>query len=209
MPKDQGMQAFKDLFADFSALSICLSVFPDSGRCESYGGVNGHCNMIGSHPSDVDIHEDREFLLSGWKTLAYVPETITKTEAMCLEAVKESEIESADLAYVPEEFKTTELCLTAVKCNGNSLRFVPAKLKTSDLCLEAVKCMSYALQYVPNKLKTTEMCLEAVKWDCCAFLYIPDELKTMELCLEAVKRDDSVFEFISEEFKTPEISNKS
>ena len=57
------------------------------------------------------------------------------------------------LAFVPEELKTTELCLEAVKHNVRALEHVPSKLKTRELCLEAVKKDNYAFALVPSRLK--------------------------------------------------------
>jgi len=53
---------------------------------------------------------------------------------------------------VPEKFKTTEMCLEALKQHGWVLEYVPKKLKTLELCLEAVKKYRRALQYVPEEM---------------------------------------------------------
>ena len=57
-----------------------------------------------------------------------------------------------DLAHVPEELKTPEVCLAAVKNAGRALAFVPDALKTPDFCLAAVRSNGCALEYVPDEL---------------------------------------------------------
>ena len=42
------------------------------------------------------------------------------------------------IKYIPEEFKTEEMCLVAVRKNSHALRFVPEELKTEEMCLIAL-----------------------------------------------------------------------
>jgi hypothetical protein len=56
------------------------------------------------------------------------------------------------LECVPEQLKTYELCLEAVKNKGYALKDVPEQFKTYKLCLEAVKNNGNALEYLPKKL---------------------------------------------------------
>ena len=60
---------------------------------------------------------------------------------------------SMNLKETPDELKTTELCLEAVKEKGLALKHVPEALKTEALCLEAVQHSGSALKYVPEALK--------------------------------------------------------
>jgi hypothetical protein len=103
---------------------------------------------------------------------------------------------------VPENLKTVELCLEAVKWYSSNLECVPEKLRTAEFYLEAVKQDGYALEYVPNNLKTLELCLDAVRQNGYALKYVPNNLKTLELCLEAVKQDSDALEFVPMNFKT-------
>jgi len=54
---------------------------------------------------------------------------------------------------VPDEFKTAEMCLEAVKKHGTALYDVPEALKTAEVCLEAVKKDGWALKCVPKELR--------------------------------------------------------
>jgi hypothetical protein len=193
---------FKNLYADFPALSIRLSVFPDDGDGVCYGGGNGQCDMSGKCKQEINTDELELMDFAIWKTLKYVPETIIKTEAMCLEAVKRS---GQALEYVPDEFKTVELCLKAVKQWGSTLEFVPEELKTAEMCFEAVGRDGWppALKFVPEEFKTAELCLFAVRRDGMALEFVPAKFKTAELCLEAMKQCASqAFEFVPDKLKT-------
>jgi len=147
-------------------------------------------------------NEDKSLLLSvrcyqNNYALRDVPENL-KTAELCLEAIKKNGYE---LCYVPESLKTAELCLEAIKKNGDTLCYVPENLKTEELCIEAVKQNSMALNYVPENLKT-ELCLEAVKKNSYVLGDVPENLKTAELCLEAVKQLGKSLEFVPETLKT-------
>ena len=104
------------------------------------------------------------------------------TEKACIKLVT---AEPTDLRYVPAEFKTDHVCMTAVsqpepidktetlsrypRGDGNktlfALQYVPAKLKTAELCLAAMKSNGSALQYVPEELRTKDLCMAAVQND--------------------------------------------
>ena len=107
------------------------------------------------------------------------------------------------LKYVPEELKTSELCLEAVSQCGDELQFVPDKLKTMDLCLAAVQENAWAHEYVPDALKTQEFWLAAFQNNVRRFWpLLPDELKTPELCCIAVHDDAKALELVPEPLKT-------
>ena len=76
-----------------------------------------------------------------------------------LDAIKKH---SWNLYWVPEEFKTKELCVIAIEKDGYSLEFVPEELKTKELCELATKICCLALKYVPEELRTKEMCKTAL-----------------------------------------------
>lgn len=93
--------------------------------------------------------------------------------------VKQPHAAMAAMAFMPEEFKTAEVCLEAVKQSGTNLIFVPEALKTAELCTEAVKQDGGALEYVPETLKTAELCIEAIKQIGGALEYMPENIKTI------------------------------
>ncbi|MDR2583586.1 MAG: DUF4116 domain-containing protein [Fibromonadaceae bacterium] len=118
------------------------------------------------------------------------------------------------LKYVPEELKTEEVCLEAVRnskgynsvgITDNAIVFVPEALRTAQLCFEAVKNNGEALEYVPEKLRTAELCLEAVMNNGKALKYVPEEFKTAKLYLEAVKSNGRALEDVPEKLRTAEL----
>jgi hypothetical protein len=95
--------------------------------------------------------------------LEFVPPEVQTLE-LCQKAVKAL---GSAFEFVTEHIKTSEpegraLCRAAVKDAGLMLRYVPEQYKTTELCLEAVKEWGYALAFVPEALKTPELCLHAM-----------------------------------------------
>ena len=115
-----------------------------------------------------------------------------QTKEICIEALKQN-----GNAIVFIENQTPEICLEAVKQNKIALQFV--KNQTPEICLAAVKRDGWTLQFVKNQ--TPKICMEAVKQDGYALKYVKNQ--TSEICLEAVKQDGWVLEFVRNQ--TPEI----
>ena len=78
-----------------------------------------------------------------------------------------------NLEFVPDHFKTQEMCSKAVCMDPYSLEFVPDHLKTQEMCDKAVCTGPYNLKSVPDHLKTKDMCDETVgrsthtRWSMC------------------------------------------
>jgi hypothetical protein len=106
---------FKNLYADFSALSICLNIPSEDGKVAAWWyGADGHCDesQIYKNTKRADEEaEDWKSIYDSWKTLKYVPETVIKTPALCLEAVKHN---GEALEFVPDELKTREIGIEAI-----------------------------------------------------------------------------------------------
>ena len=110
-----------------------------------------------------------------------------------------------DLKFIPDEYKTKELCDLAVQQNGLALQYVPKHLRTPYLYEIAVKQDGMALEYVPKEFKTLELCKIAVKNNGSALGYTPEELKTEELCAIAVKQNGKSLEHVKKNFKTSKL----
>ena len=54
------------------------------------------------------------------------------------------------LKYIPNHFKTQEMCEKVVENEPYSLKFVPDHFKTEKLCDQAIKDDSSSLQFVPH-----------------------------------------------------------
>ena len=103
---------------------------------------------------------------------------------------------------MPEEIKTAEICMEAVKSNGIALKYIPEEFRTTEIYKEAIKNNGTALEYVPEEIKTAEMCMEAVKSNGIALKYIPEEFRTTEIYKEAIKNNGTALEYVPEEMRT-------
>ena len=61
------------------------------------------------------------------------------------------------LKYVPDMFKTQDMCNDAVSKDPEMLEYVPDQFKTQEMCNEAVSKKPYLLEYVLDKFKTQNM----------------------------------------------------
>jgi hypothetical protein len=110
-----------------------------------------------------------------------------------------------DLWLIPEEFKTAELCLAAVKQNGMALFLVPAKLKTRELCLAAASNMGASLMYIPPKVWDRDFCLAVLEISAVALAFVPEEYLTEEICRLAVEWHGEALGYVPEQLKTREL----
>lgn len=76
-----------------------------------------------------------------------------------------------------EDSATKQMYMSSVQSNGANLEFVPEKYRTEDVCRLAVMNDGNALKFVPNEMKTKEICVAAVKENYEALEFVPDELK--------------------------------
>ena len=83
------------------------------------------------------------------------------------------------LKFVPDQFKTQEMCEKAVRRHSGReefktpcglllpmpsiLFFIPDHLKTQEMCEKAVEKNPWELDYVPDHFKTQEMCNEVMR----------------------------------------------
>ena len=76
---------------------------------------------------------------------------------------------------IPENMITPEMCLIAVKQNGQALYFISNNMITPEMCLIAVKKNYRNLIYVPFNLITHEICLITIAQNgiCLSLLIIP------------------------------------
>lgn len=124
-----------------------------------------------------------------------------ETYKECLEAIRNKAV----LHFVPEEFRTAELCLEAVKHSEWNLQYVPKELKTLELCSLAFERNVRVITCFPEELITSELCLKVVKREGKALSCIPREFVTPELCTTAVEGNSEALCYVPEEYKTPEL----
>ena len=68
------------------------------------------------------------------------------------------------------------------------LRYVPDQYKTQEMCNEAVQRVPWVLELVPDQIVTQEMCNEALEKNPWMLKHVPDQFVTQEMCDEAVKK---------------------
>jgi hypothetical protein len=107
-------------------------------------------------------------------------------------------MDDKELTMTEKKEESAEEALNAVKADSLlAFRITPEKDITAEMCLAAVKQNGEALQYVPEELRTAELCLAAVQDDGMALAYVPEELQTAELRLTAVKQEQESWHFIA------------
>lgn len=86
-------------------------------------------------------------------------------------------IGKADMATIPAELQTEEMCLAVVKNDGMALRYVISQ--TDKICLAAVKNNWNALEYVKNQ--TDEICSYALSESYLALMYIKSDTDSIKI----------------------------
>jgi hypothetical protein len=87
------------------------------------------------------------------------------------------------LRGVPEEFRTVELCLAAVKSCSVSLRYVPREKRTVEICLAAIEKSGWGLEFTPEEIKSPELCLAALTKSYSLYLkYVPEIFLKKDFC---------------------------
>ena len=89
------------------------------------------------------------------------------------------------LEFVPDEYKTEEICKIAVQQNGYALEDVPVEYRTEEICKIAVQQNGYALEDVPVEYITEELCKIAIHETGWSLEYVPVEYITEELLFMA------------------------
>ena len=104
-----------------------------------------------------------------------------------------------NLKDVPNEFKTLNLCLMAIKANGLALEYIPIQFQTETICKLAVKQNPMALEFVPDGLKTLKICTIAIKNGESGFhslKFISNNFLTEQLCITAIKKSVFAIKYI-------------
>ena len=110
-----------------------------------------------------------------------------------------SEFSKSELIEFLKEYEKYE---SDVKEDVWNLRFVPEKFKTPEICKIAVEENAFAIRYVPENPKTFEMYKFAVENNAFAINDIPENLKPFEMYKIAFREDEFFLEFVPENFRT-------
>lgn len=160
--------------------------------------------------TDKSINNDNQI----YKT--WNKEKSTKIMTMCFNEVKSKK---DALRYIPDGFKTYDLCKCAVEYNGMSLEYVPQTYITYELCRIAVSSCYTALAFVPPKYMTEEMITgafdnfisdeigiyEYTDYKRQLLGYVPEQFRNEKLCLKAIIAQPSNVKYIPYECFTNDI----
>ena len=113
-------------------------------------------------------------------------------------------IEPLSLAYVPNHFKTEEMCNPAVVLSPYTLKYILDQYRTQEICVIVV-CINPALFFlIPDHFKTEEMSIKGVEVDPWQLHYVSDHFKTQEMCDNVVQEDLFSLQFVPYWFLTQE-----
>lgn len=97
------------------------------------------------------------------------------------------------LRFVPEQFRTQELCSMAVGDNGWNLQSVPEEFKNEELCLLAIRSHSHPICFIPERLKTPDFYVKAVNRNKTCMVNIPRD--DNQVWLELIKTFDFAYRY--------------
>lgn len=123
--------------------------------------------------------------------------------------MQELEVNCYELARIPPEKRSYELCLFAAQhsfqilfSTESLLYFVPKEHKTAEMCREVVARDGEALRDVPTELCTRELCMLAVSRFGEALSDVPRCLRDAAMCEAAVREDGAAFYHVPQALKT-------
>jgi len=103
------------------------------------------------------------------------------------------------LKFVPEQLRTPQLCLKAVRSNGLALCFVPEEQQTHQIVMAAVTNEGAALEYaVPEFQNDPDICEKAVESNGEALEFVPEHLCTKPLVLSALAQTLDSLDYVPE-----------
>ena len=111
--------------------------------------------------------------------------------------------------FVPDQYRTQEMCNDAVRTEPHSLEYVPDHLKTQKMCNKSVSLDPYLFFKVPDKFLMVEMCERAVIYAHWCIKDVFDRLKMAEMCNEAVRREPCMLGHVPDHFKNQGMCEKS
>lgn len=127
-------------------------------------------------------------------------------------------VNGLNLEYVPEEWRTYEMCKCAVYNTHNKheliLKYVPYKILNTtqgkSLCEFAVNSRGLEIRYVPLRYCTQELWETAINNDLAVFEYIPKKYMTETMVYEATSRYPWLSHRVPHNFRLPSnLQNKS
>ena len=108
------------------------------------------------------------------------------------------------LSKIKNEFHTYELCIRAVKFNGEALKYVRPDLHTIDMYMIAVKSDSQAFKFTQHFLQTQELCELAIELDGLLLKYVRHDIFS-KVCVKAIELNGLALEYVEKKTQSFEI----
>ena len=109
--------------------------------------------------------------------------------------------------YIPDNFKTQEMCDKAVRWTHSYNKNIPDRFITQKMCNIWVNQYTGNIQYVPQRFITQKMCDDATRVDRCttSMRYIPDRYTRQEMWDKAIASNPLLIKHIPNKWCTPKI----
>ena len=91
------------------------------------------------------------------------------------------------LRYVPDQYKTQQMCDKVNLENGGTLKSIPYCYKNQEMCNKAVENYPHALEFVPECYNTQKMC-DSCQYSSFYNKFVPEYFMTQKMCDKAVNR---------------------
>ncbi len=167
----------------FKTLELCISAVQNHGT--SLCAVPN--NLISNEICEIAINNNCASFLSipeEMRTYDLCVKVIKNCEKH-LKEIKNTYMDIGEKCCLESDI--LDVCLYIVKIDGMLLRYVPDYFKTEEMCECSINQNGLALQYVPDTLKTIDLCFNAINKDINSFEFIPQVFKTEKLCIEELK----------------------
>lgn len=140
------------------------------------------------------------------RNLEHVPSDMITLE-LCEIAVqyKYHDMINAILRWVPNQFRTPEICKNAVINNLYSWDYVPRNLITSELVEAFITSHPDMLMIIPDSLRTPKICEISVRGNGISLENVPPQIITQELCNAAIDSNIEAFGCVPQRFRTPKL----
>jgi hypothetical protein len=196
LPDDMVVSVLEFMELDTPDLEALTCDFPEGGHSRARMEYRLETQYL---LDERDLHYIQKLKTGRYRNLRNVP-VAHRTKNVCYTALDENFMRN--FPYVPDKFKTVQMCEWAVSNFGQALEFVPEQFKTEALCELAVSKFGQALEFVPEQFKTEALCELAVSRFGQALGFVPEQFKTEALCEWAVFNFGQALEFVPEQFKT-------
>lgn len=163
--------------------------------------------------------------------IQFLPREYADIPSYYTTAIEYASNEDTILKYIPTEYKTNDVCISALKQTMSNLPFVPKilidddfiktlidfdyngllfaslddKQKYYDICVAAVKKFPASIKHVPLRCLTSEVINLALDADGTVLQYLPDNLINTEFCRRACSKSFDAINYVPKEILLNEI----